>query len=114
MGSYVPNTLKEREEMLKEAGYSSFEDMFSCIPDEVKLKEPLNLPPGLSEMEVARKMEELADKNVVFKSIFRGAGAYDHFIPAIVNSVINKEEFLTAYTPYQAEISQGILQSIRS
>ena len=112
MGSYVPNTLKEREEMLKEAGYTSFEDMFSCIPDEVKLKEPLNLPSGLSEMEVARKMEELADKNVVFKSIFRGAGAYDHFIPAIVNSVINKEEFLTAYTPYQAEISQGILQSI--
>ena len=112
MGSYVPNTLKEREEMLKEAGYTSFEDMFSCIPDEVKLKEPLNLPSGLSEMEVARKMEELADKNTVFKSIFRGAGAYDHFIPAIVNSVINKEEFLTAYTPYQAEISQGILQSI--
>ena len=112
MGSYVPNTLKEREEMLKEAGYTSFDDMFSCIPDEVKLKEPLNLPSGLSEMEVARRMEELADKNVVFKSIFRGAGAYDHFIPAIVNSVINKEEFLTAYTPYQAEISQGILQSI--
>ena len=112
MGSYVPNTLKEREEMLKEAGYTSFEDMFSCIPDEVRLKEPLNLPSGLSEMEVARKMEELADKNVVFKSIFRGAGAYDHFIPAIVNSVISKEEFLTAYTPYQAEISQGVLQSI--
>ena len=57
MGSYVPNTLKEREEMLREAGYSSFEDMFSCIPDEVKLKEPLNLPSGMSEMEVARKME---------------------------------------------------------
>ena len=112
MGSYVPNTVKEREEMLREAGYSSFEDMFSCIPEEVKLKEPLDLPSGLSEMEVARKMEELADKNVVFKSIFRGAGAYDHFIPSIVNSVISKEEFLTAYTPYQAEISQGILQSI--
>ena len=112
MGSYVPNTLQEREEMLREAGYASFEDMFSCIPDEVKLKEPLNLPPGLSEIEVARKMEELADKNVVFKSIFRGAGAYDHFIPAIVNSVVSKEEFLTAYTPYQAEISQGVLQSI--
>ena len=112
MGSYVPNTLKEREEMLKEAGYTSFEDMFSCIPDEVKLKEPLNLPSGKSELEVARFMEDLAAKNVVFKSIFRGAGAYDHFIPAIVNSVVNKEEFLTAYTPYQAEISQGILQSI--
>ena len=112
MGSYVPNTLKEREEMLKEAGYTSFEDMFSCIPDEVKLKRPLDLPSGMSEMEVARRMEELADMNVVFKSIFRGAGSYDHFIPAIVNSVVSKEEFLTAYTPYQAEISQGILQSI--
>ncbi|MBQ5441888.1 MAG: aminomethyl-transferring glycine dehydrogenase subunit GcvPA [Firmicutes bacterium] len=112
MGSYVPNTLKEREEMLKEAGYTSFDDMFSCIPDEVKLKRPLDLPSGMSEMEVARKMEELADMNIVFKSIFRGAGAYDHFIPAIVNSVISKEEFLTAYTPYQAEISQGVLQSI--
>ena len=63
-------------------------------------------------MEVARRMEELADMNVVFKSIFRGAGSYDHFIPAIVKSVVSKEEFLTAYTPYQAEISQGILQSI--
>ena len=112
MGSYVPNTLKEREEMLKEAGYTSFEDMFSCIPDEVKLKRPLDLPSGMSEMEVARRMEELADMNVVFKSIFRGAGSYDHFIPAIVKSVVSKEEFLTAYTPYQAEISQGILQSI--
>lgn len=89
MGSYVPNTLKEREEMLQAAGYTSFEDMFSCIPDEVKLKKPLDLPSGLSEMEVAREMEELADMNVVFKSIFRGAGAYDHFIPAIVNSVIS-------------------------
>ena len=112
MGSYVPNTLKEREEMLKAAGYTSFEDMFSCIPDEVKLTEPLNIPEGLSEMEVIRRMEALADKDVVFGSIFRGAGAYDHFIPAIVNSVVSKEEFLTAYTPYQAEISQGILQSI--
>lgn len=112
MGSYVPNTRKEQEEMLHEAGYKSFDDMFSCIPASVKLKKPLNLPSGLSEMEVARRMEEISDKNVVFKHIFRGAGAYNHFIPAIVKSVVSKEEFLTAYTPYQAEISQGILQSI--
>ena len=112
MGSYVPNTFKEREAMLKEAGYQSFDDMFSCIPDEVRLKEPLNLPSGLSEMEVSRKMEALAEKNKVFTSIFRGAGAYNHYIPSIVGSVTSKEEFLTAYTPYQAEISQGILQSI--
>ena len=112
MGSYVPNTLKEREAMLKEAGYASFDDMFSCIPDAVKLKEPLNLPSGLSEMEVIREMESLASKNQVFKSIFRGAGAYNHYIPSIVGSVTSKEEFLTTYTPYQAEISQGVLQSI--
>ena len=112
MGSYVPNTKAEQEAMLKEAGYSGFEDMFSCIPEENRLKRPLNIPSGLSEMEVLRKMEEIADKNTVFKSIFRGAGAYNHYIPAIVKSVSTKEEFVTTYTPYQAEISQGILQSI--
>ncbi|MBQ1490278.1 MAG: aminomethyl-transferring glycine dehydrogenase subunit GcvPA [Eubacterium sp.] len=112
MGSYVPNTRAEQEAMLKEAGYQSFDDMFSCIPEEVKLKGPLNLPSGLSEMEVIKEMEDLASQNQVFRSIFRGAGAYNHFIPAIVGSVTSKEEFLTTYTPYQAEISQGVLQSI--
>jgi len=112
MGSYVPNTDREQQAMLKEAGYKSFDDMFSCIPDEVKLKKPLNLPSGLSEMEVIRKMEELSEKNVTYKHIFRGAGAYNHYIPAIVKSVTAKEEFVTTYTPYQAEISQGVLQSI--
>jgi len=112
MGSYVPNTDKEQQEMLKEAGYKSFEDMFSCIPDEDKLGRELDLPSGLSEMEASRKVEELSDKNVVYKHIFRGAGAYNHYIPAIVKSVTSKEEFVTSYTPYQAEISQGVLQSI--
>lgn len=112
MGSFVPNTDREQEEMLKEAGYKSFDDMFSCIPDEVRLKRPLNLPSGLSEMEAIRKMEEISEKNVTFKHIFRGAGAYNHYIPAIVKSVTAKEEFVTTYTPYQAEISQGVLQSI--
>lgn len=98
--------------MLQEAGYRSFEELFACIPEEVRLKEPLNLPSGCSEMEVSRKMEELAEKNVVYSSIFRGAGAYHHYIPSIVRSVTSKEEFVTSYTPYQAELSQGILQSI--
>ena len=93
MGSYVPNTRAEQEAMLKEAGYQSFDDMFSCIPEEVKLKGPLNLPSGLSEMEVIKEMEDLASQNQVFRSIFRGAGAYNHFIPAIVGSVTSKEEF---------------------
>ena len=112
MGSFVPNTLKEQEAMLREAGYTGFDDMFSAIPEEVKLKEPLHIPEGLSESQAARVMEELAAKNVVFKSIFRGAGAYNHYIPAIVKSVTSKEEFVTSYTPYQAEISQGVLQAI--
>ncbi len=111
MGSYLGNTAEVQKEMLKEIGFDSFDALFSNIPDEVKVKE-LNLPSGLSEMEALGKMEEIADKNTVFKHIFRGAGAYNHYIPAIVGSVVNKEEFLTAYTPYQAEISQGILQSI--
>lgn len=111
MGSFLPNTAQEQQEMLEEIGFHSFEELFSHIPDQVKLKE-LNLPEGLSEMQAFDRMEELAQKNKQFRHIFRGAGAYDHYIPAIVGSVIGKEQFVTAYTPYQAEISQGILQSI--
>ena len=98
--------------MLREIGYAGFEEMFSHIPDEVMLKEEVNIPSGLSEQAVKGRMEDIAGKNVVFRHIFRGAGAYNHYIPAIVSNVTSKEEFVTAYTPYQAEISQGILQSI--
>ena len=112
MGSYVPNTLEERKKMLREIGYSSIEDLFAHIPEEVKLKGKLNIPNGKSEFEVRREMEQIAEKNQVFKTIFRGAGAYRHFIPAMVKNVTSKENLLTAYTPYQAEISQGILQSM--
>ena len=98
--------------MLREIGFDSFEALFSHIPQDVRVKGGLKLPEGLGEMEVIGKMKEIAQQNVVFKHIFRGAGAYSHYIPAIVKSVVSKEEFLTSYTPYQAEISQGILQSI--
>lgn len=98
--------------MLESIGLSSIDQLFSHIPDELKLKGELNLPSGMSELEVSSAMKKIAAKNVVFDSIFRGAGAYDHYIPSIVKSVTGKEEFLTAYTPYQAEISQGVLQSI--
>ena len=111
MGSYVPSAESERQEMLKAAGFSTMDDMFAHIPQEVLLKD-LDLPDGKSEMEVSRLMSEMADKNKIYKSIFRGAGAYDHYIPAIVKSVTSKEEFVTSYTPYQAEISPGVLQSI--
>lgn len=112
MGSYVPNTPVEQQEMLKECGYQGFDDLYTDIPDSVKLKEPLNIPEAKSELTVRRIMEDMADKNVIYRHIFRGAGAYHHYIPAIVDTIANKEEFRTAYTPYQAEISQGVLQSI--
>ncbi len=111
MGQYIPSSEKERKEMLSIVGVNSLEDLLKDIPKEVKIKE-LNIPNGLSELEVSQKVENIANKNKVFKSIFRGAGAYNHYIPSIVKTVTSKEEFLTAYTPYQAEISQGILQSI--
>ena len=112
MGSYVPSTAQERQEMLASIGLCSIDELFSHIPDSLKLKGELNLPSSKSELEVCRTMEHIAAQNIVFDSIFRGAGAYDHYIPAIVRSVTGKEEFVTAYTPYQAEISQGVLQSI--
>ncbi|MGN0169952.1 MAG: aminomethyl-transferring glycine dehydrogenase subunit GcvPA [Lachnospiraceae bacterium] len=112
MGRYVPNTKAEQEAMLKEIGYKDFDDLFSVIPESVRLKKPLNLPKGLSELETAQTVSEMASENVIYRTVFRGAGAYNHYIPAIVKQITSKEEFVTAYTPYQAEISQGILQSI--
>ncbi|WP_206458628.1 aminomethyl-transferring glycine dehydrogenase subunit GcvPA [Anaerovorax sp. IOR16] len=112
MAGYVPSTIEERKEMLKVCGVESIESLFEHIPDELKLKYPLNLPSGLSEMGVSRTMQKIAAKNHVFANVFRGAGAYHHYIPSQVKYITAKEEFLTAYTPYQAEISQGLLQSI--
>jgi glycine dehydrogenase subunit 1 len=111
MGRYIPETFSEQEAMLKDIGYSSIDDLYSMVPEKVRLK-GLNIPEGKSEMEVLEDMKEIADHNTVFRSIFRGAGVYAHHIPAIVKTITSKEEFVTAYTPYQAEISQGVLQSI--
>lgn len=112
MGSYVPGTEQERKEMLHEIGFESIEQLFAHIPEEVKVKDGLQIPEGMSEFEVRRAVQKMAEKNKIFPVVFRGAGAYRHFIPSIVKSVISKENLMTAYTPYQAEISQGILQSI--
>lgn len=112
MGKYIPNTDAEQKVMLTEIGFSSFDDLFAHVPKEVKLTGELDIPSGLSELEVRRDMTKMSEKNKVFSTIFRGAGAYRHFIPSIVKSVISKENFLTSYTPYQAETSQGVLQSI--
>lgn len=112
MGRYIPNTDEEQKKMLEEIGFSSFEELFAQIPEKVRLKRELELPEGKSELEVQKAMTRLSEKNKVFPVMFRGAGAYRHFIPAIVRSVVSKETLVTAYTPYQAEMSQGILQSI--
>ena len=112
MGNFLPSTKEERQEMLKALGLASMRDFFRDVPEEVYREEALNLPPGKSELEVARYLKALSEENTQYKLILRGAGAYDHYIPSIVKYIPAKEEFLTAYTPYQAEISQGILQSI--
>ena len=112
MGSYVPGNAREQEEMLNAIGLAQRTDLYRDVPREVLLTQPLKLPEGMSEMQLRARMEEVAGKNRVFPVILRGAGAYSHYIPAIVKTVASREEFVTAYTPYQAEISQGILQSI--
>ena len=112
MGSYVPTTAAERQAMLQTAGVSSYRELYKNVPDSVYLTEPLDLPEGKSELEVRQAVTALAQRNKVYPTVLRGAGAYRHFIPATVKRITSREEFVTAYTPYQAEISQGVLQSI--
>ena len=111
MGRYIPETKAQQEEMLKQIGARSLDDLYNMVPEKARLND-LHIPEGKSEMEVYEELSDIADKNTVFKSVFRGAGVYRRYIPAIVKTITSKEEFLTAYTPYQAEISQGVLQSI--
>lgn len=111
MGSYLPSTSGEREQMLADLGFDSSDDLYAIVPEAARAGE-LDLPSGLTELELREKLGAMAAENTVFRSVFRGAGAYRRFVPALVKTVISKEEFVTAYTPYQAEISQGVLQSI--
>ncbi len=108
--AYLCNSPDEIRQMLDKIGISSVDALFEVIPPEARCK--LNLPEGKSELAVRQTLTEMAEKNKSFRTILRGAGAYDHYIPSIVKYVAAKEEFVTAYTPYQAEMSQGILQSI--
>lgn len=110
---YIPNALEE-EKMLKSMGIGCLDDLFSDIPEEIRLKRKLNIGKPMSEIELSKYMKELSDKNKSVDELvcFLGAGAYDHYIPAVVKHITSKPEFYTAYTPYQPEISQGTLQSI--
>ena len=112
MGGYLPAAEAERAAQYAALGLDGPAGLYRDVPDSVYLKEPLHMPEPKSELEVRRILEGLAEQNVRFRTILRGAGAYDHYIPAAVSRIAAKEAFVTAYTPYQAEISQGVLQSI--
>jgi glycine dehydrogenase subunit 1 len=112
--SYLSLTDRDREEMLAEIGVSSIDDLFADIPAGVRLGRELELEPPLPEQELSRHLEELGARNVdtTRELSFLGAGIYDHYVPAVVDAVLQRGELLTAYTPYQAEMSQGVLQAI--
>lgn len=111
--SYVLNTPDDQRAMLQQIGVGSIEELFASIPGDVRLKRPLNVPEALCEQELTRHMKGLAGQNRSADDsvCFLGGGSYDHFIPAVVDAVAGRSEFYTAYTPYQAEASQGSLQA---
>ncbi|MGB4238935.1 MAG: aminomethyl-transferring glycine dehydrogenase subunit GcvPA [Candidatus Hydrothermia bacterium] len=109
---FLPNSEKDREEMLKFLGVASYRELLKDIPEEYFLKGDLKLPSSLSEEEVSELMEDIAAQNIANLKIFAGAGAYDHYVPKVIPFIVSRSEFYTAYTPYQAEVSQGTLQAI--
>jgi glycine dehydrogenase subunit 1 len=109
---YLPKSPVERQEMLAVIGAKSIEELFSSIPEKFRLKKPLNLPAAMSESEIIGYFEERAAENAVGYSSFLGAGIYNHLRSVVTDVILQRGEFLTSYTPYQAEISQGTLQAI--
>ncbi len=111
---YIPHTPKDREAMLLQLGITTIEDLFDDIPKAVRLNRVLELPPAMTELELRRHLLSLAARNRSLDDLvtFLGGGFYDRFIPEAVNSLVSRSEFSTAYTPYQAELSQGTLASI--
>jgi glycine dehydrogenase subunit 1 len=111
---YIPHTEEDRQEMLATIGARTIDELFREIPDELRVKGQLDLPPALDENRLYAHLGEIAAKNLDMTKVvcFLGAGIYDRYIPATVGAVISRGEFLTAYTPYQPELSQGYLQSI--
>ena len=109
--SYVPHSAQDKQDMLKAIGVNSADDLFSVIPKALRAKS-FDLAPGKSEFEVEQQLKKLADKNATHLITFVGGGFYDHYIPAAVDALASRSEFYTAYTPYQAEASQGTLQAI--
>jgi glycine dehydrogenase subunit 1 len=112
--SYVLNTLDDQKVMLAKIGVASIEELFAPIPAALRLNRALDIPPALGEMELEQHISQLAARNLGASEAvcFLGGGAYDHFIPSVVDAVAGRGEFYTAYTPYQAEASQGTLQAV--
>src|SRR5215213_8483208 len=112
MSRYTSATDADRQEMLDAIGVGSIDELFADVPEGVRLGRPLDLPAGLSEPEVYARLRDLAGRNVSAEDeiSFLGAGMYDHYVPSLIDSILSRSEFLTPYTPYQPEISQGGLQ----
>ena len=108
---YVPHDEETIRNMLEKIGVENLDDLYTDISNNLKSKS-LNLPEGLPESDLLKKLTQLSEKNHIYKTSFLGAGSYYHYIPSLVDFVISQSQFFTAYTPYQAEISQGMLQSI--
>lgn len=108
---FFPQTKEEIEQMLKQAGMNSLEDLYADVPEQIRFRGEYDLPEPMSETEIRSLFERLGEKNRRL-TVFAGAGCYDHYTPAVVPNIISRSEFLTSYTPYQAEISQGTLHYI--
>ena len=109
--AYFPHTEDDVRQMLDRIGVGSLEDLYSDVPQDVIYREEYDLPDALSEHEVRQYFEELAEQNTSLFCLC-GLGAYDHYAPAVIPHIISRSEFLTAYTPYQPEVSQGTLRYI--
>ena len=109
---YLLNTQDQQKEMLGALGLGSLDALFGDLPQGLILPDGPEIPEGMSEQAILKAFADLAGQNRVYPTIFRGAGAYRHYIPAVVPEMVGKERFVTGYTPYQAEVSQGTLQSI--
>ena len=112
--SYIPNTQADQQAMLEKLGMSSLEDLLTPVPENVRLRRTLDLPPALAEPDLKRLLYGMAAKNKNLDSTisFLGAGTYDHAVPSLVPHLQRRSEFVTSYTPYQPEVSQGMLQAI--
>lgn len=108
---FFPQTKEEIEQMLKQAGMNSLDDLYADVPEQIRFRGEYDLPEPMSETEIRSLFEKLGEKNHRL-TVFAGAGCYDHYTPAVVPNIISRSEFLTSYTPYQAEISQGTLHYI--